>query len=111
MPRAVRESATANGITPPPAIRPTGDEISKAPDVMAPAAPSSLSVARASREAQCAMLAVADECQDLRDCRIRARQRLHVASPFGKNPRSVEQLLIERAYRPPPLSRELATLH
>jgi hypothetical protein len=37
MPRAISESATANGITPPAAISPIGDEISKAPDVMAPA--------------------------------------------------------------------------
>ena len=46
MPRAVRESATANGMTPPPAIKPTGDEISEAAAVMAPAAPS-INVCRA----------------------------------------------------------------
>src|ERR1700761_9035153 len=110
MPRAIRESATANGITPPPAIRPTGDEISKAPDVMATAA-SSLSVARIGRKAQSAMLAVVDERQDLRDRRVCARQRLHRAQPFGKNARSVEQFLVERTHRGQPLARELATLH
>jgi hypothetical protein len=34
MPRAVRESATANGMTPPAAIKPIGDEISKTSFVM-----------------------------------------------------------------------------
>jgi hypothetical protein len=33
-PRAFKESATANGIAPPPAITPTGDDTSKAAAVM-----------------------------------------------------------------------------
>ena len=57
------------------------------------------------------MLTVVDERQDLRDRRVRARQRLHRAQPFGKNARSVEQFLVERPHRGQPLSRELATLH
>ena len=56
MPRAASESATANGITPPPAIRPTGDEMSKASLVMASATPSSMPVAVVGRKAQRAML-------------------------------------------------------
>src|ERR1700733_5342031 len=103
MPRAVRESATANGITPPPAIRPTGDEISEAPDVMAPAAPSSLPGARVGREAERAMLAVFDESKNLRDRRVRSCQWLHGTQPFGKNAGSMEQFLIERAHCGQPL--------
>jgi hypothetical protein len=39
MPRAASESATANGIAPPPAITPTGEEIAEAADIMAAAIP------------------------------------------------------------------------
>ena len=57
------------------------------------------------------MLAVVDECQNLRDRGVGACQRLHRAQPFGKNARSVEQFLVERTHRGQPLARELATLH
>src|SRR5262249_40421396 len=95
MPRAASDSATANGIAPPPAISPTGDEISKAADVMAPVAPWSMFVRLIDRKAQRAMLAVADKAQDFGDRRIRSRQRLHRVEPFGKHTRSMKQLLIE----------------
>src|ERR1700677_4216425 len=111
MPRAIRESATANGMTPPAAIRPTGDEISKALLVMAPAIPSSMSVAVANRKAQGAKLAVADKGQNFLNCRIFGRQRLHFIQPFRKNTRAVKQLFIERSERGKPLAGELATLH
>src|ERR1700731_4277139 len=57
------------------------------------------------------MLAVVDEGQDFRDRGVRARQRLHRAQPFGKNARSMKQLLIERTHRGQPFSRELSALH
>src|ERR1700735_4706509 len=96
MPRAIRESANANGTTPPAAIRPTGDEISKALLVMAPAIPSSMSVAVANRKAQGAKLAVADKGQNFLDCRIFGRQRLHLVQAFGKNPGAMTEVFIER---------------
>src|ERR1700733_1202352 len=111
MPRAMRESATAKGMTPPAAIKPTGDEISKALLVMAPVIPSPMSVAVASRKAQSAKLAVADKGQDFLDCRIFGRQRLHCMQPFGKNTGAVKQLFIERPECGEPLARELAALH
>src|SRR5580692_2520054 len=111
MPRAMRESATANGMTPPAAIRPTGDEISKALLVMAPATPSSMSVAVASRKAEGAKLAVADEGQNFPYCRVFGRQRLHLFQPFGKNAGAVKQLFIERPERGQPVAGELAALH
>ena len=73
MPRAASESATANGMAPPPAITPTGEEMSEAADVMAAAIPSSLSAAVVGRKTQRAVLAVADEGEDFRNRRIFAR--------------------------------------
>src|SRR2546422_857386 len=46
MPRAASESATANGMAPPPAITPTGEEISEAAVIMVAAVPSSRFYAR-----------------------------------------------------------------
>src|ERR1700674_5817389 len=111
MPRAIRESATANGMTTPAAIRPTGDEISNAWLVMAPGIPSSMSVAVASRKAQGAKLAVADKGQNFLDCRIFGRERLHLGQPLGKNTGAVKYFFIERWERAKPLAGELATLH
>src|SRR3974390_2277282 len=111
IPRALSESATANGITPPPAISPTGDEISKAADVMAPAAPWSMFLRLIGRKAERAMLAVADKAEDFGDRRIRSRQRLHRTEPFGEHTRSVQQLLIERTKCAQPLAGEFAALH
>src|SRR5580698_1572087 len=111
MPRAISESATANGITPPPATRPIGDEISGALLVMAGMAPSSMAAAGIIRKAQRAMLAVADEGEDLLDRRIFGGQRLHRGEPLGENTGAVKQLLIERAHRGEPFASELATPH
>src|SRR6187431_880934 len=111
MPRACRESATANGMVPPPAITPTGEEISEAADIMAAAIPSSGFVAVVGRQAQRAMLAVADEGEDFGDRRIAGRQRLHVIEPFGKDAGAMKQLLIERAYGGEAIPGEFAPLH
>ena len=73
MPRAASESATANGMAPPPAITPTGDEMSEAADVMAAAVPSSLSAAAVGRKTERAMLAVADEGRGFPRSRDRRR--------------------------------------
>src|SRR6201999_746603 len=92
-PRATSESATANGIAPPPATRPIGDELSKALVVMAPATPSSVLV---SRKAKRPMRAIADEGQDFADRGIVGRQRLHRCEPFGEDAGAAKQLLIKR---------------
>src|SRR5579863_7743739 len=111
MPRAASESATAKGITPPPAISPTGDEMSKASRVMASATPSSRPAAVVGRQAQRAMLGRADEGEDFRDRRILGRQRLQLAEPLGKPAGAMKQLLIERPHGGEPLAAELAALH
>src|SRR5882757_4963071 len=111
MPRAVRESATAKGMTPPAAIRPTGDEICRAPLVMAWAAPSSTALAAVSRQAQSAMLAIADEGQNFRNRRIFDRQGLHRVQPFGKHSGSIKQLLIKRSHHREAPAGEVATFH
>src|SRR3981081_3780536 len=111
MPRAVRESATANGMTPPAAIKPIGDEISIALLVMARATPSSMLVGAVVREAQRPMLAVANKAQNFSDGRVCGRQRLHRAQPLGKNAGAVKQLLIERTYGSEPLAGKFAALH
>src|SRR6185437_2381141 len=110
-PCATRESATANGMAPPPATRPIGDEMSKALSVMALAAPPSGSVAVVSRHAKRPMLGFADEGQNLCDGRIFVCQRLHRGKPFREHARSVKQLLIERAHRGKPLARKLPSFH
>ena len=90
-PRAASKSATANGIAPPPATMPTGEEMSAAavswlrPSLFMPSAVSAGSTAR--------VLAVADEVEDFRDRRILARPRLHGVEPFGKHAGTVKQLL------------------
>src|ERR1700742_3011062 len=111
MPCAMRESATANGIAPPPATRPIGDEMLKALSVMALVAPPSGSIAVVSRHAQRPMLGVANERQNLRDGRIFVCQRLYRREPFRENARPVKQLLIKRAHRREPLAGEFTPLH
>src|SRR6478752_4750617 len=111
MPRETSESATANGMVPPPAITPTGEEISEAADIMAAAVPSSLLVAVAGRQAQRAVLAVANEGEDFGDRRILCHHRLHHVQPLGKDAGAVKQLLIERAHRGESRLGELAPLH
>ena len=86
MPRAASESATANGMAPPPAITPTGEEISEAADIMAAAIPSSLLVAVVGRKAQRAVLAVANEGEDFGDRRILATIGCTVFSRSAKMP-------------------------
>src|ERR1700730_17364130 len=83
MPRAIRESATANGMTPPPAIRPIGDEICKASFVTT--TPSSRLDAVFRRLAQLAMFSGIDEGQDFRDRWICSRQLPHRVQTFGKD--------------------------
>src|SRR4051812_41188888 len=110
--RAIKESATANGNTPPPAIRPTGEEIRKSESVMVRlATPLSRLVAAFLGQAQRAVLAGGNECQDFRDCRVLIGQRLHGLEAFGKYAGTVEQLLIERANLGETLAGKLAALH
>src|SRR5438045_4714669 len=111
MPRAASESATANGMAPPPAITPTGEESSVAADIMAAAIPSSMLVAVVGGKAQRAMLAVADEGKDFRNRLILRGKRLHQVQPFGKDARTVKQLLIESAHGGEPRLGEFAPLH
>src|SRR5437588_1418441 len=111
MPRDASESAIANGMAPPPAITPTGEEMSDAADVMAAAVPSSLVVAVAGGQAQRAVLAGTDEAQDFRDRRILRGHRLHRDQPLGKDAGAEKQLLIERAHGSEPRLGELAPLH
>src|ERR1700722_18259886 len=109
MPRATSLSATANGNTPPPAIRPIGDKIGKASALMAD--PSSMPVTVIRGETQRTMLAVADKGQDFRNRRILGCERLPLVQPFGKNPGTMEEPLIERSHRGEPLPGEFAALH
>src|SRR6266567_2804724 len=108
MPRAFKQSATANGIAPPAAIRPTGEVTSKALSVMAA---SSMPAAAVGRKTECAVLGVADKGEDLGDRRILSCHRLHLDQPFGEDAGPVKQLLIERAHRREPLFGEFAALH
>src|SRR4051794_10794834 len=63
------------------------------------------------RQTQRAMLALADECQDLRDRRILGRKMLHLVEALGKEARAVKQLLIERPYHGEPFAAEFAPFH
>src|SRR5882757_791771 len=105
------ESATANGMAPPPAMTPTGEEISEAADVMAAAIPSSMLVAVGGGKTERAMLAFADEGEDFRDGRIFRGLRLHGGQTLGKNTGAMKQLLIERPHSGEALLGELAALH
>src|SRR5262249_17338473 len=99
IPREVRESATANGMLPPPATMPTGEERFAAADVMAcGCARSLLRVAVNGREAKRGMFCLGDEGQDLRNRRIFRGHRLHCLEAFGKDAGAVKQLLIEVAH-------------
>src|ERR1035438_4097393 len=84
MPRAFRESATANGIAPPAAIRPTGDVICKALSVMAS---SSMRAAVVGRKTERAVLGVADKGEDFGDRGILSRHRLHLDQSFRSGER------------------------
>src|SRR5262245_60578424 len=95
MPRAASESATANGIAPPPAITPTGEEIEGAADVMLAAIPRSL---RVGGKAERAVLAAFDEGEDFRDRGILAGKRLYGGQTLGEDAGTMEQLLIEAAH-------------
>src|SRR6266702_1712456 len=111
MPRAASESATANGIAPPPAITPTGEEISGAAEIIAAAPPSSTPVAVVGGQTERAVLAIANERKDLGNRRIFGRQRLHRAQALGEDAAAVKQFLVERAHGGEPLPGELAALH
>src|ERR1035438_10254316 len=108
MPRAFRESATANGIAPPAAIRPTGDVICKALSVMAS---SSMRAAVVGRKTERAVLGVADKGEDFGDRGILSRHRLRLDQSFGEDTGAVKQLLIERSHGCKPFPGELAALH
>src|SRR3954463_16810740 len=107
MPRAASDSATANGIAPPPATTPTGDEISEAADVMPGAIASSLRDGGKTERA----LALADEVEDFGDRRIFTGERPRRLQAFGKGRGAMEEFLIERAHGRKPLLGELAPLH
>src|SRR3954470_12714190 len=107
MPRAASESATANGIAPPPATTPTGDEISEAADVMPGAIASSLRDGGKTERA----LALADEVEDFADRRIVTGERPRRLQAFGKGSGAMEEFLVERAHGHKPLLGELAPLH
>src|SRR6476661_2749953 len=109
MPRAVSESATANGMTPPAAIRPTGDEISNASFVTT--TPSSGLVAASRRLTQLPMLAGIDEGEDFRDRGILSRQIPVRFQTIGEHARAVKQRLIERSYHRKTRAGESAALH
>src|SRR4051794_27171742 len=107
MPRAASDSATANGIAPPPATTPTGDEISEAADVMPGAIASSLRDGGKTERA----LALADEVEDFGDRRIFTGERPRRLQAFGKGRGTMEKFLVERAYGRKPLLGEFAPLH
>src|SRR5262245_13404447 len=96
-------------MAPPPAMTPTGDEIPEAAAVMVAATPSSLAVDR--RQTKRAMLALADEVEDLRNRGILGCPWLHRLNPFGEQAGTVEQLLIERADGRQALLGEFPSLH
>src|SRR5207302_5395935 len=108
MPRDFKESATANGIAPPAAIRPTGEVISKALSVMAP---SSMPAAVVGRKTERAVLGIADKLKDFGDRGILGSHRLQLDQPFGKDSGPVKQPLIERSHGCEPILGEVAALH
>src|SRR5215468_4820103 len=111
IPRDVRESATANGMPPPPATMPTGEE-RLAADVMACGCPRLLlTIAGVGRQAKRAMLGFGNEGQNLRNRRIFRRHRLHGLQTLGKDAGAVKQLLIKRAHGGKALLGELPALH
>ncbi|HEY3145092.1 MAG TPA: hypothetical protein VGJ75_02020, partial [Dongiaceae bacterium] len=71
-------------MAPPPAMTPTGDEMSEAAEIMAAAIPSSMFVAVVGGKTERAMLALRDEGEDFGDRRIRCGERLHRIQPLGK---------------------------
>src|SRR4051812_17846657 len=97
-------------MAPPPAMTPTGEEMSEAAEVMAAAIPSSM-LAVVGGQAERAMLALRDEGEDFSNRRVFAGERLHGTQPLGKDAGTVKQLLVERAHRRQPLLGELAALH
>src|SRR6478609_1896219 len=94
MPRAASDAATANGMAPPPATTPTGDEIGEAADVMSAAIPASL-LDRG--KAERAMLALADEVEDFGNRGIFGGERLHRSEPLGEHAGTVKEFLVEGA--------------
>src|SRR5215212_929896 len=98
-------------MAPPPAMTPTGDEMSEAAEVMAAAIPSSLLAALAGGKAERAMLALRDEGEDFGDRRILAGELLHRIQPLGKDAGAVKQLLVERAHFRHAVLGELAARH
>src|SRR5882762_200195 len=99
-------------MTPPAAIKPTGEEISKAWFVMVrPDECASMPAAVFHRLAQFAVLSGVDERQNFRDRRIRTRQIPDLVEAFGKDAGAVKQLLIERTYGCEPLARKFAAFH
>src|SRR5579864_878817 len=110
-PRAFADSATANGMAPPPAIKPIGDEISKAVVVMASVNPRSVFFALLGRKTKRPMLAIFDESQNVSYGVIFARHRLHRLKSFGENSRSVKQLEIERTKLGQALAGKVAAPH
>src|SRR4051794_23531318 len=98
-------------MAPPPAMTPTGEEISEAAVVMAAAIPSSVLVAVIGRKAQRAVLAVVDKGEDFRDRGILLRHWLYHLQSLGKNPRAMKQLLIKRPHSRQPVPGEVAAFH
>src|ERR1700676_4722826 len=110
-------------MTPPPAIKPTGDEIcsafeiskafevSKVLAVMAPATSPSGQVAAIGGEAKRANLFPALESPGFPGAGGFARPGLHRAQPLSKDAGPVKQLLIESAHRGEPLARKFAAFH
>src|SRR6202451_2004847 len=96
-------------MTPPPAINPTGEEISSAAVVMA--LTSSMPLAVVGRQAQGTMLVVGDEGQDFGDRGVLGRHRLHCVQPLGEDAGSVKQFLIKRPHGGEPRAGELAPAH
>ena len=87
-------------MTPPAAIKPTGEEISKAWFVMVrPDECASRPVAVFHRLAQFAILSRIDESQNFRDRRIRVRQIPDLVQTLGKDAGTMKQLLIKRSYQ------------
>src|SRR5450631_1506038 len=86
MSRDVNESATANGSTPPPAIKPMGDEIRASETVMVgPAPPLSGMGAVLVGKTERTMFGGGNEHQDLPDRRILCGQMLHGIETLGKH--------------------------
>src|ERR1700727_2578504 len=96
-------------MTPPPAINPTGEEISSAPVVMA--LMSSMPLTVIGRQAQSTMLVVPDEGQDFGDRGVLVRHRLHRVQSLGEDAGPVKQFLIKRPHGCEPRAGELAPAH